>query len=48
LGEGTVPPPPIPEDDPTAALHEEAPPYQAPKYSEIDRILELVKNQNEY
>jgi type I restriction enzyme, R subunit len=31
-----------------AIVQEEAPPYQAPTEAEIDRILELVKNQSEY
>jgi type I restriction enzyme R subunit len=48
LQEWTVPPQPTPEDGAFATLHDDTPPYQAPTDAEIDRILELVKNQNEY
>jgi type I restriction enzyme R subunit len=48
LQEWTVPPQPTPEDGTPATLHDDTPPYQAPTDAEIDRILELVKNQNEY
>jgi hypothetical protein len=48
LQEWTVPPQPTPVDGAPASLHDDTPPYQAPTDAEIDRILELVKNQNEY
>lgn len=48
LQEWTVPAQPTPEDGAPVTLRDDAPPYQAPTDAEIDRILELVKNQNEY
>jgi type I restriction enzyme R subunit len=48
LQEWTVPPNPKPEVGASAAFQDDGSPYQAPTDAEIDRILDLVRNQNEY
>jgi type I restriction enzyme R subunit len=48
LQEWTVPPQPVPEEGYTGKMQTDPVPYIAPTDSEIDQILELVKNQSEY
>jgi type I restriction enzyme R subunit len=48
MQEWTVPPRQTQDDGAPATFQDDTAPYQAPTDAEIDRILELVKNQNEY